>query len=77
MTAVPAEEHRSPSCVTQVEAFLDVSLTKRDPNRIVFGISNEYMLPLVARLGYKWDDLTPVAMMAMDDFVLWRPEEGQ
>jgi putative tricarboxylic transport membrane protein len=53
------------------EAFLDFSLTPHDPNRIVFGTSNEYMLPLVAKLGYKWDDLTPVAMMAMDDFVLW------
>lgn len=53
------------------EAFLDVSLSKRDPNRIVFGTNNEYMLPLVAKLGYKWTDLTPVAMMALDDFVLW------
>lgn len=53
------------------EAFLDMSLTKSDPNRIVFGTSNEYMLPLVAKLGYKWTDLTPVAMMAVDDFVLW------
>ena len=36
----------------------------------MIGTNNVYLLPLVARLGYQWTDLTPVAV-AEDDFILW------
>lgn len=53
------------------EAFLDMKLTQGDANRLVVGTNNVYLLPLVAKLGYQWTDLTPVAALAEDDFVLW------
>ena len=55
------------------EGFLDVKMAHGDPNTIIVGTNNEYLLPLVAKLGYKWDDLTPVAAVAQDDFILWGP----
>lgn len=42
-----------------------------DAHKLVFGTNNEYLLPFVANLPYAPEDLTPVAAMAMDEFVLW------
>jgi tripartite-type tricarboxylate transporter receptor subunit TctC len=53
------------------EAFLDMKLTKGEADRLVIGTNNVYLLPLVAKLGYQWSDLTPVAAVAEDDFILW------
>jgi tripartite-type tricarboxylate transporter receptor subunit TctC len=44
---------------------------KGDPNRVIFGTNNAYLLPYVAKLGYKFSDLTPVASLALDEFLLW------
>lgn len=44
---------------------------KGDPNRVIFGTNNAYLLPYVAKLGYKLTDLTPVATMALDEFLIW------
>ena len=44
---------------------------KGDPNRVIFGTNNAYLLPYVAKLGYKVSDLTPVAALALDEFLLW------
>lgn len=44
---------------------------KGDPNRVIFGTNNAYLLPYVAKLGYKFSDLTPVAALALDEFLLW------
>lgn len=53
------------------EAFLDLKLAKGNAHKLVIGTNNVYLLPLVARLGYQWTDLTPVAAVAEDDFILW------
>jgi tripartite-type tricarboxylate transporter receptor subunit TctC len=42
-----------------------------DPYRVTFGTNNEYLLPLVAKMGYAADALVPVAAMALDDFLIW------
>lgn len=44
---------------------------KGDPTHVIFGTNNAYLLPYVAKLGYKVSDLTPVAAMAFDEFLLW------
>lgn len=44
-----------------------------DPHKVVFGTNNEYLLPLVAKLAFKPDELTPVATMALDEFLIWVP----
>ncbi|UHL63210.1 tripartite tricarboxylate transporter substrate binding protein [Paralcaligenes sp. KSB-10] len=58
------------------EGFLDIKMAKGDPYKIIVGTNNAYLLPLVAKLGYQWTDLTPVAMVAQDDFILWGPENS-
>ena len=58
------------------EAFLDMKLAKGEPERLVIGTNNIYLLPLVAKLGYQWTDLTPVAAVAEDDFILWTYQDA-
>ena len=43
----------------------------RDAGKLVIGTNNIYLLPLVSKLGYQWQELTPVAAVAEDDFILW------
>jgi putative tricarboxylic transport membrane protein len=42
-----------------------------DPNKIMIVLSNLYSVPLATKLPFNWRDTTPVALMAMDEFVLW------
>ncbi|CAD5110019.1 Bug family tripartite tricarboxylate transporter substrate binding protein [Zestomonas carbonaria] len=58
------------------EAFLEMKLAEGDAHKIVIGTNNVYLLPLVARLGYQWTDLTPVAAVAEDDFILWTYQDS-
>jgi len=37
----------------------------------VFATNNEWMLPLVAKVAWKFDELTPISAMAFDEFLLW------
>jgi tripartite-type tricarboxylate transporter receptor subunit TctC len=53
------------------EAFLDLKMNKGDAEKLVIGTNNIYLLPLVSKLGYQWQELTPVAAVAEDDFILW------
>ncbi len=42
-----------------------------DPHKVIFGTNNAYLLPYVANVAFKKSDLTPVAAMALDEFLLW------
>lgn len=53
------------------EGYIHGKAGKGDPNRVIFGTNNAYLLPYVAKLGYKFTDLTPVAALALDEFILW------
>lgn len=53
------------------EAFLEMKQSAGQAERLVIGTNNVYLLPLVAKMGYQWTDLTPVAAIAEDDFILW------
>jgi tripartite-type tricarboxylate transporter receptor subunit TctC len=53
------------------EGFLDTKLARGDAHKLIVGTNNAYLLPLVAKLGYQWSELTPVAAVAQDDFLLW------
>jgi tripartite-type tricarboxylate transporter receptor subunit TctC len=53
------------------EAFLDMKVSKGDADKLVIATNNIYLLPLVSKLGYEWQELTPVAAVAEDDFILW------
>jgi len=53
------------------EGFLDVKGAKGDPHKIVITLSNLFTTPLATGVPFNWKDLTPVEMMALDEFVLW------
>jgi tripartite-type tricarboxylate transporter receptor subunit TctC len=42
-----------------------------DPHKLVFGTNNEWILPMAAKVAWKFEELTPVAAMALDEFLLW------
>ncbi len=47
-----------------------------DPHKVIFGTSNEWQQPMVAKLAYKSTDLTPIAIMAQDEFLLWVKQDA-
>ena len=53
------------------EAFLDMKSTRRNPHKIVITLSNVFTTPLATGIPFSWEDLTPVAMLALDQFILW------
>ena len=53
------------------EGFIDVKSAKGDPYKIVITLSNLFTTPLASGVPFSWQDLTPVTMMALDQFVLW------
>ena len=53
------------------EALVYMKQGEGDPNRIVIAYSLIYTLPLAAKIPFNWRDLTPVAIVAFDQFVLW------
>ena len=53
------------------EGFLDVKNSKSNPNKLVITLSNLFTTPLATGIPFSWKDMTPVAMLALDQFVLW------
>lgn len=53
------------------EGFLDVKASRANPHKLVITLSNLFTTPLGTGIPFNWKDLTPVAMMALDEFVLW------
>ena len=53
------------------EGFLDVKGAKGEPHKIIITLSNLFTTPLATGVPFNWRDLTPVQMMALDQFVLW------
>ena len=53
------------------EGFLDVKEAKGDGHKLIITLSNLFTTPLATHTPFNWRDLTPVQMMALDNFVLW------
>jgi tripartite-type tricarboxylate transporter receptor subunit TctC len=53
------------------EGLLAMKAAKGDPHRIVISLSNLFTTPLATGSDFNWRDLTPVQLMALDQFVLW------
>jgi tripartite-type tricarboxylate transporter receptor subunit TctC len=53
------------------EGFLDVKGSAGNPHKIIITLSNLFTTPLATGVPFSWEDLTPVAMLALDEFVLW------
>ena len=53
------------------EGFLDVKSARGNPHKLIITLSNLFTTPLATGIPVGWKDMTPVAMMALDEFVLW------
>jgi len=53
------------------EGFLHVKGKKGDAHTIIITLSNLFTTPLHTGVPFSWRDLTPVARMALDQFILW------
>ena len=58
------------------EGFLEMKGAKNDPHKIVITLSNLFTTPLGTGVPFSWKDITPVAMLALDQFVLWVNSEA-
>src|SRR5499426_3190243 len=53
------------------EGFLEVKGKKGDAHTIIITLSNLFTTPLHTGVPFNWKDLTPIARMALDEFILW------
>jgi len=53
------------------EALMYMKSSQGDPNKVLIAYSLIYMLPLSAKIPFDWRELTPVSVIALDEFVLW------
>ncbi len=53
------------------EGFLEIKAAKGDAHKIVITLSNLFTTPMATGVPFNWKDLTPVAMLSLDQFVLW------
>jgi tripartite-type tricarboxylate transporter receptor subunit TctC len=58
------------------EGFLAIKSANADPHKIVITLSNLFTTPLATGVPFNWRDLTPVQMLALDQFVLWVNDEA-
>ena len=47
-----------------------------DPHKVIFGTSNTWQQPMVSKVAFKHTDLTPIAAMAQDEFLLWVKQDA-
>jgi tripartite-type tricarboxylate transporter receptor subunit TctC len=53
------------------EALMYMKSSAGDPHKVLIAYSLIYMLPLSAKLPFNWRDLSPISVIALDQFVLW------
>lgn len=53
------------------EGFLDIKDSAGNPHKIIITLSSLFTTPLATGIPFSWDEATPVAMLALDEFVLW------
>jgi tripartite-type tricarboxylate transporter receptor subunit TctC len=53
------------------EGFLYVKGKAKDPHVVIITLDNLFTTPIATGVPFNWKDLTPLARMALDYFVLW------
>jgi tripartite-type tricarboxylate transporter receptor subunit TctC len=53
------------------EGFLDIKDSAGNPHKIIITLSSLFTTPLATGIPFSWDEATPVAMLALDEFILW------
>jgi putative tricarboxylic transport membrane protein len=54
-----------------VEGLLDMKASRGNPHKLVITLSNLFTSPVAMGADFSWRDITPVQMLALDQFVLW------
>jgi putative tricarboxylic transport membrane protein len=58
------------------EGFTYLKAMAGDPYKVLFGTSNAWTQPMVSKVAYKHTDLTPIAAMVQDEFLLWVKQDA-
>ncbi len=58
------------------EGYTYVKAMAGDPYKVVFGTSNAWTQPMVSKVAFKHTDLTPIAAMVQDEFLLWVKQDA-
>ena len=53
------------------EGFLDIKDSSGNPHKIIITLSSLFTTPLATGIPFSWEEATPVAMLALDEFILW------
>src|SRR5262245_61936986 len=53
------------------EGFLHVKAKKGDAHTMIITLSNLFTTPLHTGVPFSWRDMTPIARLALDEFILW------
>jgi putative tricarboxylic transport membrane protein len=53
------------------EGFMDVKESEGNDHKIIITLSNLFTTPMATGVPFSWKDMTPVAMLALDNFILW------
>ena len=53
------------------EGLLDMKASKGNPHKLVITLASLLTVPLATGVDFSWRDITPVQMLALDQFVLW------
>jgi hypothetical protein len=53
------------------EGFLEARNSRGNPHVLIISLSNLFTTPMSTGIPFTWRDLTPIRMMALDEFVLW------
>jgi tripartite-type tricarboxylate transporter receptor subunit TctC len=53
------------------EALIYMKTSTGDANKVLLAYSLIYMLPLSAKIPFNWRELTPISVVALDEFALW------
>jgi putative tricarboxylic transport membrane protein len=59
------------------EGLMDTKAAKGNPHKLMMAFSAIYTVPASAKLPFSWKDLNPVALVALDEFLLWNNAEAK
>ncbi len=54
-----------------MDGLLDIKASAGNPHKLVITLSNLFTAPLATGADFNWQQITPVQMLALDQFVLW------
>ena len=53
------------------EGLLDLKASRGNPHKLIITLSSLFTTPMATGTDFNWHDITPVSMLALDQFVLW------